>query len=217
LYINQTEGGVLSMANGATMSNQVQHHALRAGPPQAVTIFAVQKCAPTRFGRCARRYVSFNWTKSKNMRMISVVKQPTTNASALIGMPRIFRTIACFMLLVLSSCSTHQDPQRSRNIAMAEGFFDKVFSADPYTAQDLLHPDFSFMYMSQLPISNVNYNRDTFFTVWLPIVGSLAPKGIVFETVGTIADDHGVALIMTGDAEGINGEYDNAYVFILKM
>ena len=63
----------------------------------------------------------------------------------------------------------------------------------------------------------VNYNRDTFFTVWLPIVGSLAPKGIVFETVGTIADDHGVALIMTGDAEGINGEYDNAYVFIFKM
>ncbi|MFT7091579.1 MAG: ketosteroid isomerase-like protein [Candidatus Azotimanducaceae bacterium] len=32
-----------------------------------------------------------------------------------------------------------------------------------------------------------------------------------------MADDHGVALIRTGDAEGINGEYDNAYVFIFKM
>jgi ketosteroid isomerase-like protein len=166
------------------------------------------------FNKC---YVSSNWTESKNIHMISVKKQPTTNASALIGMPRVFRTITCLMLLVLASCSTLQDPQRSRNIAMAEGFFDKVNSADPYTAQDLLHPDFTFMYMSQLPISNVNYNRDTFFTVWLPTVGSLVPKGIVFETVGTIADDHGVALIMTGDAEGINGEYDNAYVFIFKM
>jgi ketosteroid isomerase-like protein len=144
-------------------------------------------------------------------------KQPKKNASAVIGMSRIFRTFTCLMLLVLVSCSTLQDPQRSGNIAMAEGFFAKVFSVDPYTAQDLLHPDFSFMYKSQLPISKVNYNRDTFFTVWLPIVGSLAPKGIVFETVGTIADDHGVALIMTGDAEGINGEYDNAYVFIFKM
>jgi len=132
-------------------------------------------------------------------------------------MPRIFRTITCLMLFALASCSTLQDPQRSRNIAMAEDFFNKALSFDPYTAQDLLHPEFSFAYMSQLPISNVNYNRDTFFTVWLPIVGSLAPKGIVLESVGTIADEHGVALIMTGDGEGINGEYDNAYVFIFKM
>ena len=166
------------------------------------------------FNKC---YVSSNWTKSKNIHMISVKKQLTTNASALIGMPRVFRTITCLMLLVLASCSTLQDPQRSRNIAMAEGFLVKVLSADPNTAQDLLHPDFSFMYMSQLPISDVNYNRDTLFTVWLPILGNLVPKGIVLETVGTIADDHGVALIMTGDAEGINGEYDNAYVFIFKM
>jgi hypothetical protein len=45
------------MNQGATMSNQVRHHALRAGPPQAVTIFAMQKYAPTCSGRCARRYV----------------------------------------------------------------------------------------------------------------------------------------------------------------
>lgn len=158
-----------------------------------------------------------HWIMSRNMRMMSVVKKATANAGELVVMPRILRTIICFMLLALASCSTLQDQQRSRNVAMAEGFFDNVFSVDPYTAQVLLHSEFSFAYKSQLPISNVNYDRDTFFSVWLSIVGSLAPKGIVFKTVGTIADDHGVALIMTGDGEGINGEYDNAYVFIFKM
>jgi ketosteroid isomerase-like protein len=32
-----------------------------------------------------------------------------------------------------------------------------------------------------------------------------------------IADENGVALIQTGDSEGINGEYDNQYVFTFKM
>ena len=32
-----------------------------------------------------------------------------------------------------------------------------------------------------------------------------------------IADDEGVAVIMEGDAEGINGEYDNKYVFVYKF
>ena len=41
------------------LHNQVQHHALRAGPAQVVTNFAAQNYAPTCSGRCARRYVSF--------------------------------------------------------------------------------------------------------------------------------------------------------------
>jgi hypothetical protein len=48
------------MNQGATMSNQVQHHALRAGPPQAVTIFAMQKSSPTCSGRCAGRYAALD-------------------------------------------------------------------------------------------------------------------------------------------------------------
>jgi hypothetical protein len=48
------------MNQGATMSNQVQHHALRAGPPQAVTIFAMQKSSPTCSGRRAGRYAALD-------------------------------------------------------------------------------------------------------------------------------------------------------------
>jgi ketosteroid isomerase-like protein len=32
-----------------------------------------------------------------------------------------------------------------------------------------------------------------------------------------IADENGVAVIMEGDAEGVNGEYDNKYVFVYKF
>ena len=37
------------------------------------------------------------------------------------------------------------------------------------------------------------------------------------NTVDTIYDENGVAIIQEGDAEGKNGEYDNKYVWIFKM
>ena len=48
----------------------------------------------------------------------------------------------------------------------------------------------------------------------------LAPsslKGITLTTTDMIADTKGVAVIMEGDAQGINGEYDNKYVFVYKF
>ena len=48
-------------------------------------------------------------------------------------------------------------------------------------------------------------------------VGALLPGGITLTATDMIADKDGVALIMDGDAEGINGEYDNKYVFVYKF
>ena len=42
-------------------------------------------------------------------------------------------------------------------------------------------------------------------------------KGIVLNTIDSISDKNGVAIIQEGDAEGKNGEYDNNYVWIFKM
>jgi ketosteroid isomerase-like protein len=49
------------------------------------------------------------------------------------------------------------------------------------------------------------------------VVGALLPNGITLTTTDMIADANGVAVIMEGDAEGINGEYDNKYVFVYKF
>ena len=72
--------------------------------------------------------------------------------------------------------------------------------------------------MGNTEISNIPYDRDAYFDYWLPeVVGKLLPAGITLTTTDMIADDDGVAVIMEGDAEGINGEYDNKYVFVYKF
>mgnify|MGYP002024431210 FL=1 len=49
------------------------------------------------------------------------------------------------------------------------------------------------------------------------MVGKLLPNGITLTTTDMIAEEDSVAVIMEGDAEGINGEYDNKYVFVYQF
>ena len=67
-------------------------------------------------------------------------------------------------------------------------------------------------------ISNIAFDREAYFDDWIPnVVGALLPNGITLTTTDMIADENGVAVIMEGDAEGVNGEYDNKYVFVYKF
>ena len=118
------------------------------------------------------------------------------------------------ILMVLVSCSSNEDSNKK----MAGDFLDLALSANPLDAQVLTHPDFKFVFMGNTEISNIPYDRDAYFDYWLPeVVGKLLPTGITLTTTDMIADDDGVAVIMEGDAEGINGEYDNKYVFVYKF
>ena len=64
----------------------------------------------------------------------------------------------------------------------------------------------------------VLWNRDNLFDEYFKnIIPEILPNGIVLNTVDTIYDENGVAIIQEGDAEGKNGEYDNKYVWIFKM
>ena len=101
---------------------------------------------------------------------------------------------------------------------MAGKFLDLALSDNPKSAQVLTHPDFTFTFMGVTEISNIPYDRDAYFDDWIPnVVGGLLPNGIKLTTTDMIADTRGVAVIMEGDAEGINGEYDNEYVFVYKF
>ena len=116
--------------------------------------------------------------------------------------------------MVFSACSSNVDANKK----MAGDFLDQALSANPLDAQELTHPDFKFVFMGNTEISNILYDRDEYFDYWLPeVVGKLLPTGITLTTTDMIADDDGVAVIMEGDAEGINGEYDNKYVFVYKF
>ena len=126
------------------------------------------------------------------------------------------RKIIKFLVLVIliTACSSSVDSNKK----MAGDFLDLALSANPLAAQELTHPDFKFVFMGNTEISNIPYDRDAYFDYWLPeVVGKLLPTGIALTTSDMIGDDDGVAVIMEGDAEGINGEYDNKYVFVYKF
>ena len=90
---------------------------------------------------------------------------------------------------------------------------------EPDVAKSLLHDDFDFVFMGRSQISNVLYDKDTFFSVWLAqVVAPRVPGGFTkFEIVDAIGDSDGVALMVEGDAEAINGRYDNKYVMVFKF
>ena len=118
------------------------------------------------------------------------------------------------MAIIFSACSSNVDANKK----MAGDFLDLALSTNPLNAQVLTHPDFKFVFMGNTEISNIPYDRDAYFDYWLPeVVGKLLPTGITLTTTDMIADDDGVAVIMEGNAEGINGEYDNKYVFVYKF
>ena len=117
---------------------------------------------------------------------------------------------------LIASCSNNTDTERNKK--MAGEFLDLALSDNPKSAQVLTHPDFTFTFMGVTEISNIPYDRDAYFDDWIPnVVGGLLPNGITLTTTDMIADARGVAVIMEGDAEGINGEYDNKYVFVYKF
>ena len=117
-------------------------------------------------------------------------------------------------MIFLAACSSNIDTNKK----MAGDFLDLALSANPLDAKELPHPDFKFVFMGNTEISNIPYDREAYFDYWLPeVVGKLLPTGIILTTTDMIADDDGVAVIMEGDAEGINGEYDNKYVFVYKF
>ena len=116
--------------------------------------------------------------------------------------------------IIFTACSSNV----VANKKMAGDFLDLALSANPLDAQELTHPDFKFVFMGNTEISNIPYDRNAYFDYWLPeVVGKLLPTGITLTTTDMIADEDGVAVIMEGDAEGINGEYDNKYVFVYKF
>ena len=124
--------------------------------------------------------------------------------------------LASFTLAVFAG--GHEKNISSENIAAATKFMNTLLT-DRDTADSLLHEDFDFMFMGVSQISNVKYNRETYWSVWMDnVVAPLVPEGFKkVEVTDAIGDRQSVALMVEGDAEGVNGRYNNKYVFIFKF
>ena len=112
---------------------------------------------------------------------------------------------------------SEKELKSEKNLKMAQSFFDNLFT-NPEVSKSLLHNDFTFSWMGIIEQGGVLWNRDNLFDEYFKnIIPEILPNGIILNTVDTINDENGVAIIQEGDAEGKNGEYDNKYVWIFKM
>ena len=132
-------------------------------------------------------------------------------------MVRFVLTILVVLIGQVAAADEQAQPSGSENIATAERFMETVVT-DPSEAKSLTHEEFEFMFMGRTRISNVPYDRTSYFDTWLPEVVAKLVLGLRrLEVVDAIGDAEGVALIAEGDADGVNGLYDNRYVFIFKF
>tara|TARA_Y100000766_G_C18912702_1_gene609244 strand:+ start:3445 stop:3942 length:498 start_codon:yes stop_codon:yes gene_type:complete len=132
---------------------------------------------------------------------------------------KAFLLATLLAFIVPANAADHQQTSASKNIVTATKFMETLLT-DRETADSLLHPDFDFLFMGISPhLSNVPYNKKTYWSVWMDqVIAPLVPDGFKkVEVVDAIGDEKGVALMVEGDADGINGRYNNNYVFIFKF
>ena len=99
----------------------------------------------------------------------------------------------------------HENNATSQNVQKATQFMQTVLT-EPNFAKGLLHEDFDFEFMGVSQLANVMYNKETYFSKWMVTVGGLIPAGFrKLDVVDAIGDERGVALMVGGDADGING------------
>ena len=132
---------------------------------------------------------------------------------------KAFLLATLLAFIVPANAADQQQTSASKNIVTATKFMETLLT-DRETADSLLHPDFDFLFMGISPhLSNVPYNKKTYWSVWMDqVIAPLVPDGFKkVEVVDAIGDEKGVALMVEGDADGINGRYNNNYVFIFKF
>ena len=121
-------------------------------------------------------------------------------------------------LIIVTSCAAEKNStQGDFNLEMAQKFLDNII-LNPEIAKSLLHDEFTFSWMGLIEQGGKIWNKDNLFNEFFKtFIPEILPNGIVLNTVDSISDKNGVAIIQEGDAVGKNGEYDNKYVWIFKM
>ena len=114
-----------------------------------------------------------------------------------------------FSLIFLFSCgntdTTNIETKAFANKKTAIFFMENVLDIEK--VKPLLHEDFNFTFMGNSIISKKAYNTKDWIDQWNgEIIPALLPNGIELFIEDVISDEEGTAVLLKGDAEGINGE-----------
>ena len=120
------------------------------------------------------------------------------------------------LFMVPSSVMAGGHKLEEQNLKVVDTFFANVLT-NPELAMELIHEDFEFEFMGICEICK-KYNKETYESVWLKqVIPGVLPNGVTLNTTNKIAGGDMVVLIMEGEAEGINGEYNNNYAMVMQL
>lgn len=131
--------------------------------------------------------------------------------------------ITLFVGLILTGCQMEPDSQAQNNSETAQTFLEVVLT-DPNQAAALMHDEFVFELMAELPLYTQRhsplrryYDKETYFSLFLESVGTLLPEGISLTPIEVIASDDKVAITVRGESQALHGAYNNQYVFVFTF
>ena len=123
-----------------------------------------------------------------------------------------------FLILFMAPLSVMAGGHKleEQNLKVVDTFFANVLT-NPEVAMELIHEDFEFEFMGICEICK-RYNKETYESVWLKqVIPGVLPNGIKLNITNKIAGGDMVVLIIEGEAEGINGEYNNNYAMVMQL
>ena len=124
------------------------------------------------------------------------------------------KKVLYIIFVIFISCSSSNEENSNKKTAIF--FMENILEIEK--VKPLLHENFNFTFMGNTIISKKAYDIEDWIDQWNgEIIPALLPNGIELFIKDVISDEQGTAILVKGDAEGINGEYDNDYVFVFKF
>ena len=102
------------------------------------------------------------------------------------------RIILILSMFLLVACNMEVDVQINgeKNEELAQSWMDHLLiSGELDAASELMHEDFTFMWMGIVYPGSEIHGKESFFDNYWPVVGELLPNGIVLTTIDAISDN----------------------------
>lgn len=128
------------------------------------------------------------------------------------------------LLVLVFGCSQELQQSKSEgNLSVPREFLALASSDRGLEASKMAHEDFEFRWMGFLQNSegdlelSLNFDKKGYFEEFWQLVDESLPDGWQYKEIDGFGGDEGATLLVEGQAQGKNGEYNNHYAYVFKM